>query len=87
MTFLGENTDVLGPETVLCSVAEGTLPMSLRSRQAMQARCVALQSQASRENTALFFFFKIYLFLIFGHTLQHVRSQFPDQGSNPQPLH
>ena len=28
-----------------------------------------------------------YSFLIFGHTLQHVASQFPDQGSNPHPLH
>ena len=40
-----------------------------------------------RKHCSFFFFLKIYLFLIFGHTLQHVRSQFPDQGLNPQPLH
>lgn len=49
--------DVLGPETVLCSIAEGTLPMSLRSWQAMQGLSEDLQSQACREKHCSFFFF------------------------------
>ena len=31
--------------------------------------------------------FLFLLFLLFGHTVQHVGSQFPDQGSNLHPLH
>ena len=42
-----------------------------------------------------YFFFKqvellklfIHLFLFLGHTLWHIGSYFPDQGSNPCPLH
>ena len=26
------------------------------------------------------------MYLFFGHAMQHVRSKFPDQGSNPRPL-